>query len=101
MFTAPVENLDSACVHAHTHAHTHTHTHAWQTYIFSVYHSADCAVKPSLSKERKREREDLNQDNINKPVAGREKPKQVITPGKSHCRIYIKTVYHKSSLRDL
>lgn len=87
MFTTPGENPDSVCTR--TLAHTHTHTHVWQTCISSVCHLVDCAVKPSLSKEGKGKRKDLNQDNINKPVAGREKPKQLITPGRSHCRIYI------------
>jgi len=59
-------------------------------------HLADCAGKPSLSKEGKGKRKDLSQDNINKPVAGREKPKQLIRPGKSHCRIYIKKRIRKA-----
>lgn len=80
------------CVRAsvHAHAHGHANTHVWQPCTFCVRHSANCAAKPSLRRERKRTRKDLNQDNVNKPVAGREKLKQLIAPGKSHCRISIK-----------
>lgn len=80
------------CVPASMHPHTHRHAqaHIWQTCTLCVCHPANCAVKPSLSRERKRARKDLNLGNVNKPVAGREKLKQLITPGKSHCRIYIK-----------
>lgn len=61
-------------MHMDMHKYMDTHTDIWQTSTLGVCHSADCAMKPSLSKERKGMRKDLNQDHINKPVAGREKP---------------------------
>lgn len=70
--------------HVHTHMHMDmltnmhkymdTHTAIWKTSTLGVCHLANCAVKPSVSEERKGMRKDLNQDHINKPVAGREKP---------------------------
>jgi hypothetical protein len=46
-------------------------------------------------KRREEERKDLNQDNINKPVAGREKPKQLITPGRTLQNLYKNSISEK------
>ena len=95
-YTAPGENLNSACTCPQTctwtRACTHMHTPGRPAPVCMPLGPSCCETQPWQRKK------DLTQDNINKPVAGTEKPKQLIRPGDSHCRIYIKKQYTRKAV---
>lgn len=102
--TQLVIQCTEACVPpARTHMSTLTYSHAHTSGRCATYRYANrqIALVPSLIKERKRERKDINEGNINNPMAGSEKNLVTIIPGESRCRIDIKTVYQKSCWKDL